>query len=230
MPFNDPAFLQRVTWMLNLFENDSGLKETDYYTVYRYADGRAINGRKRRQITLGRGFTEDGGSLRKVVDRYVAKGGASEVLRTKGKQIGQGVLVEDRAFLQALTRAADEPAMRAAQDEVFREVYLTPALRWAESQGFHFPLSAAVAVDSFLHSGQMTPRLVQSFSEPPPARGGREQVWMRAYLEARLAWFTRATGALHTCVFRPRFFLAQIRAGNWAFASPLEIPEKGVVC
>ena len=76
---DDADFIQRVSWMLNLFENDNGKKETDYRTVYRYHDG---NG-KRRQVTLGRGFTEDGGNLRKVVDAYLANGGMSDVLRAK---------------------------------------------------------------------------------------------------------------------------------------------------
>jgi chitosanase len=224
------ALLQRITWMLNLFENDSGRKETDYRTIYRYRDGRKVDGVARRQITLGRGFTEDGGSLRQVVDLYLAKGGKSALLREKAPQLGRGMLVGDTAFLQALSTAADEPPMRAAQDEIFQRVYLDPALHWAEREGFQQPLSSAITADSFLHSGRMTPSLVRSFSEPTPAHGGREAVWMRAYTQARLDWFQRASGPLHTCIFRPRFFLAQITAGNWSFAGPLEIPGKGSIC
>ena len=51
--------------------------ETDHpdgkpYAVYVYADGK--NGRK--QVTLGVGFTEDGGNLEKVLNSYIAKKGA----------------------------------------------------------------------------------------------------------------------------------------------------------
>jgi len=45
---------------------------------------------------------------------------------------------------------------------------------------------------------------------------------------------------LHTCVFRPKFFLHEIAefqhewklrpAGRWDFTGPLNIPEKGRIC
>lgn len=218
---------QKLMWMLNLFENDSGKKENDYRTVYRYADG---NG-GRRQLTLGRGFTEDGGALKKVVDRYMQKGGTNTVILSKRLSIGKGNLVNDSAFIKALAGEWQNPAMRDAQDEVFVEVYLRPAIEYANKQGFTLPLSIAVCVDSFLHSGRMTPALVNSFPERSPARGGDERAWIRAYCNSRLNWFTNTSRAiLRTCKFRPRFFLAQIRADNWDFNCPLVIPEKGRIC
>lgn len=218
---------QRLMWMLNLFENDSGKKENDYRTVYRYADG---NG-GRRQITLGRGFTEDGGALRKVITAYQVNGGKNEQLLSKESKIGKGTLVNDSAFIKALSGEWQNPAMQEAQDQVFVTVYLRPAVTYADKQGFTLPLSIAVCVDSFLHSGRMTPALVASFSERPPARGGDEKAWIRAYCNARLAWFTNTSRAiLRTCKFRPRFFLTQIKANNWSFDCPLVIPEKGTIC
>ncbi len=218
---------QKLMWMLNLFENDSGSKENDYRTIYRYKDGK----NKRRQITLGRGFTEDGGSLKLVIERYFELGGANSTLRSKLSKVGTGVLVKDAEFVKALSGEHEHPAMRQAQDEVFVEVYLRPAIKYANKQGFTKSLSFAVCVDSFLHSGKMTPRLVESFPERPPSRGGNEHKWIRDYSLARLAWFTN-TGRedLRTCKFRPRFFLAQIKAGNWNFDCPLVIPEKGKIC
>jgi len=218
---------QKLMWMLNLFENDSGKKENDYRTVYRYADGN----RGRRQITLGRGFTEDGGALKKVVAAYRANGGKNEQLLTKEAKIGNGTLVYDSAFIKALSGEWQNPAMQAAQDQVFVDVYLRPAVTYAAKQGFTFPLSIAVCVDSFLHSGRMTHALVASFPERPPVRGGDEKAWIRAYCKARLAWFTNTSRAiLRTCKFRPSFFLDQIKSGNWNLECPLNIPEKGRIC
>lgn len=233
----DPGFLQRVAWFLNLAENDSGKKETDYAAVYRYFDGH----QQRRQVTLGRGFTEDGGNLRKVVDAYLADGGQSTVLRDRVGQIGKGTLVGDRAFIQALQAAGQEPAMRAAQDAVFQAAYLDPALRWAAAAGLREPTSVAVVIDSFLHSGRMPGWLMDRFTERTPANGGTEKRWVFAYLVERWKWFRRARGPLHTCVFRPKFFLSLVAnytgggwslnaQGNWGFAAPLNLPEKGPLC
>ena len=226
MSLNYPDFVRKVTRFLNLCENDSGSPDTDYRTIYRYKDGND----KRRQITLGRGFTEDGGSLRKVVARYVQKGGKSKVLANNLEKIGKGVLVTNTEFITALRDASAEQEMKDAQDEIFREVYLDPAVDWATRQGFTEPTSIAVVVDSYLHSGQMTPKLVQSFAEHTPKNGGSEHKWMQSYCEARLAWFTRVTTILHTCMFRPRFFLGLMNAGNWSFDCPLKVPEKGSIC
>ncbi len=222
----DATFIQHVSWMLNLFENDNGSKFTDYKSVYRYNDG---NG-QRKQITLGRGFTEDGGNLRKVVDLYVSKGGKSSILKDNAAKIGKGVLVGNTEFIKALRDASAEEVMQSAQDTIFTAVYLQPALDWAHVNGFDTLLSNAVVVDSFLHSGAMTSWLVKAVTEQRPSKGGNEKVWIKQYCEGRQAWFKRSSGPLGTCVFRPKFFLAQMSAGNWDFKCPLNIPEKGTIC
>ncbi len=129
-------FLSRVIRMLNVFENDSGSPDTDYSTIYIYYDGKG--GRK--QITLGRGFTDDGGSLKKVIERYISKQGAqSELFKTKLNRFGTGTLVNDKEFITALKSAALEKQMQDAQDEVFHEVYIQPALTWAATHKFDLP-------------------------------------------------------------------------------------------
>ncbi len=222
----DDALRDKICRFLNLAENDNGKAETDYATVYTYRDG---NG-GRRQVTLGRGFTEDGGALKKVVTAYLANGGKSGVIEQAANQIGHGTLAVDAGFKKALSAAANEAAMQQAQDSVFDAVYLAPAFAWAESRGFQLPLSMAIAADSFLHSGKMSQHLVNSFEERPPVSGGDERAWMKAYTEARLAWFVRSTGLLKTCQFRPDFFLEQMRADNWAFQCPLNVKTKGSIC
>lgn len=223
----DASHLRIFRRFLNLAENDSGSPETDYGAVYVYRDGK----NKRRQVTLGRGFTDDGGNLRKVVEGYIARGGSrSAFFRSRLDRFGKGLLADDREFIAALKAAASEPAMQAAQDEVFNDVYLNPALAWAEKHGFREPLSVAVIVDSYLHSGSMLKWLMNEFPEKKPAAGGRERVWIESYCTRRLAWFKRATGALHTCQFRPRFFLTEIARGNWDLKCPLVVPGKGTIC
>lgn len=222
----DPTFIQHVSWMLNLFENDNGSKFNDYKTIYRYNDGN----NKRRQLTLGRGFTEDGGNLRKVVDLYVTKGGKSEILKTNASKLGKGLLVNNTEFIKALRDASAEEVMQQAQDETFQQVYLQPALDWAHVNGFNTPLSNAVIVDSYLHSGAMTSWLVKAVTEQRPSKGGLEKVWIKQYCEGRLGWFNRASGPLSTCKFRPKFFLSQMSNSNWDFNCPLAIPEKGTIC
>jgi len=218
--------IRLFTRMLCLFENDSGSPEMDYRSVYRYKDGN--NGR--RQVTLGVGMTEDGGNLGKVLDAYFAEGGSVSELKGKRSKVGRGTLANDQAFCVALSKAGATTAMQRAQDKVFREEYLNPAIEWAEREGFTLPLSYAVAVDSFLHSGQMSRHLRARFSEPTPRNGGSEQAWMRSYCIQRMAWFERSAGALGTCVFRPKFFLEQMAANNWGFTCPLRIEEKGKIC
>lgn len=212
------ALVRLYQRMLNAFENDSGSPETDYASIYIYHDG---NG-QRRQVTLARGFTDDGGSLKKVVERYISKGGAkSELFRSKLDKFGRGTLVDNKDFINALKGVASEPAMRQAQDEIFEEVYLQPALSWAETHQFVLPLSVGVIVDSYLHSGGMPDWLMKKFPESKPDKGGDEKAWIQAYLRERLAWFERVTGALHNTTYRPNFFIREISKGNWDFKCPL---------
>lgn len=208
----------KISRMLNVFENDSGSPETDYKSIYIYHDGN----NKRRQVTLARGFTDDGGNLKKVVQRYIALGGKlSKVFQSRLDKFATGVLVNDQEFIKALSDAAAEPVMRQAQDEVFISAYLAPAFRWAATNRFVLPLSQAVICDSFLHSGTVPEWLTLRFSERKPSSGGNERQWIIAYLGERLAWFQRVTGALHNAQYRPKFFLKEIERGNWNFNSPL---------
>lgn len=214
----DSSLIRIFSRILNAFENDSGSPETDYASIYVYHDGN----NKRRQITLARGFTEDGGNLRKVIERYIAKGGLkSKYFLSTLNKIATGTLADDKAFIKALKDASAETVMHESQDEIFEEEYMRPALNWAISNGFNFPLSVGVIVDSFLHSGSMPGWLMKKFSEKKPAQGGDEKLWITSYLQERLAWFERVTGALHNTTYRPKFFLSEIAKGNWSLSCPL---------
>jgi len=216
-----------ISRFLNLCENDSGSPETEYNKIYIYKDG---NG-GRKQLTLSRGFTCDGGNLKKVVVRYIQKGGIlSDMFKKRLDKFGKGILISDTEFIKGLVSAGTEQAMKDAQDEIFNEVYLGPAIKWADINRFKENLSIAVIADSYLHSGQMTPFLMQKFSEKKPGSGGDEKIWIKSYLEQRLAWFERVSGPLHTCMFRPQFFLNEIEKDNWELSCPLTVKEKGKIC
>src|SRR6266576_6590112 len=99
----DNEHIRLTQRVLNAFENDSGSPETDYKSIYLYHDG---NG-DRRQVTLARGFTDDGGNLKRVVDRYISKRGAlSDYFKTKLGDFGRGRLDDDSEFIRKLKEAS----------------------------------------------------------------------------------------------------------------------------
>lgn len=205
--------------ILNAFENDSGSPETDYKTIYMYHDG---NG-DRRQVTLARGFTDDGGNLKRVIVRYIAKfGRLSDYFKTKLNDFGKGKLDDDNEFIKKLKEASSEQVMHEAQDEIFTEAYMQPALTWAEGHGFKENLSQAVIVDSYLHSGSVPEFLMKRFSEKKPSMGGDEKVWIKEYLDTRREWLAgHSKKILRTTVYRPDFFLTQMKRNNWNLDCPL---------
>lgn len=223
----DPNEFNIYSRFLNLCENNSGSPETEYDVIYLYKDGN----NKRKQVTLARGFTQDGGNLWKVIQRYIDKGGLlSKFFSGYKSKMKNADLWADKTFLSNLVKAGQEKVMKQAQDEIFEEVYLFPALKWADKNGFKTVLSKCVIIDSYLHSGQMTPFLIKKFSEKTPTYGGNEKKWITSYLSERLLWFKRSTGLLKTCVFRPHFFLEEIKKNNWSLNCPLTVKGKGKIC
>lgn len=214
-----PEFLRLASRMLNAFENDSASPETDYASIYLYHDGPG----QRQQVTLGRGFTQFGGSLGMVLRRYITKGGQYSVnfqnaLDTKFQSTA---LALDAGFLGLLRASATDPTMRDAQDEIFNEVYISPALLWASDRGFVLPLSNALIIDSYLHSGGMLDFLMKRFPEKKPVAGGDERAWDQAYVRVRRAWLASKGKPLSNTLYRMDFFLAQFTRDNWNFDPPM---------
>jgi chitosanase len=204
--------------ILNCFENDSGSPETDYSSIYIYHDGKD----DRRQVTLARGFTDDGGNLKKVVERYISKGGNyADTFRSRLNKFGQGQLVNDEVFKSTLIKASkEEKVMRDAQDEIFDECYMQPALDWADKNGFKLPLSFGVIFDSYLHSGGILKKLRQRFNEKVPSESGDEKNWISQYLDTRQKWLA-SIPKLSGTVYRTKFFLDNIKIKNWKLNCPL---------
>lgn len=209
---NQRSLIERI---INTIE--TGRPQGDYGAISIYADGP----HNIRQITYGRAQTTEYGNLRQLVQRYVAAGGRYRAaLAPYAPQIGSVALTDDPALRRLLRDAGrNDPEMGRIQDQFFQQVYFDPAMRWADDNGFVRALSALVIYDSYIHSGQILWLLRQKFPESPPAAGGQEQDWIRAYVTARHGWLsTHPRPAVRKSAYRTAAYLEQIAADNWDLA------------
>jgi chitosanase len=213
VPF-DFGLINFIRRILSVAETDE--PQWDPSAVYRYNDGP----NRSPQWTLSIGFTEMGGNLKVVIERYIELGGTKAVqfapyLAVMGKKH-----ITDPEFKSLLQAAGKEPAMAQAQDEIFDEKYLGPAFAWAKKHGFTKPLSFLVIADSFLHSGSMLPWLMERFPEKKPVDGGTEEAWIKAYLRERREWLaTHSSTILRATVYRADCYLSELARGNWSLAA-----------
>lgn len=206
------SVIERV---INCFE--TGKPDGDYGCVSVYADGP----HNIRQITYGRSQTTEYGNLRRLVQEYVDSAGAfSGALRPYAEQVGSVPLVEDPNFKMLLRRAGrEDPVMKRVQDSFFDEAYFKPAIAWARKNEFVLPLSALVIYDSFIHSGSILWIIRQRFSENPPALGGDEKAWTRAYVVERQKWLSgHSRPAVRASAYRSKDLKRQMDKGNWDLA------------
>jgi chitosanase len=210
------SFIRRI-----LSTAETGKPEWNPSSVYVYKDDNRYKP-PRQQITLSIGFTEGGGNLKKVLERYTEKGGVlTEDFAPYLATMGRGTtLASDVRFKNLLREAGTEHAMKQAQEECFDELYLEPAFRWAFEYGFVLPLSYLVITDSFLHSGSMLPFLMDRFPEKKPVAGGDEKDWINQYLNARKNWLeNHSNKILQNTVYRVNCYLIELAKGNWGLSS-----------
>jgi chitosanase len=212
-----------VVRIVNVFE--TGRPEGDYGAVSIYDDGPG----RVPQVTYGRSQTTEYGQLRELLETYVASGGRlSAEMRPYLDRLGTGVLHKNRRFKELLAEAGTDPVMVRTQDSFFDEKYFRPAWAFAAENGFALPLSFLVIYDSCIHSGRVPSFLRARFPEVPPARGGAETAWTRAYVDAREAWLAgHANPILQRTVYRTACFTAQMDAGNWDL-SQVPVAANGV--
>lgn len=209
VPF-DPELIAFIRRVLSVAETDK--PEWNPSQVHKFNDGPG----KTPQWTLSVGFTEMGGNLKPVIERYIELNGKLTVqfapyLAVMGKKH-----ITDPAFKTLLQEAGKEPAMAQAQTELFEEKYLGPAFEWAKKHEFSQPLSFLVIADSFLHSGSMLDLLMAKFPEKKPANGGDEAAWIKAYLKARREWLAgHSNTILRGTVYRTDCYLGEIARDNW---------------
>jgi chitosanase len=211
---SDIDFIRRV-----LSVAECGTEEFKYSDVYIYADDSRFSP-ARRQITYSIGFTEGGGNLKKVLEAYIAAGGAfARDLQTFIPGLGdksRRSLAGNQAFIALLKVAGKEPTMREVQHQQFDRMYLRPAITWGESYKFTLNLSFLVIADSYLHSGSMLGFLMARFPEKKPVDGGDEKEWINAYLQIRHDWLrTHSNKILNKTTYRADCYLREAAKGNW---------------
>lgn len=194
-------------------------------------------------------FTHRSGSLREVVERYLASGAvagrnvlaAAMPLLSSTSASAINRLASDAAFKRALRTAASTPEMRAAQTAVAFDRYLRPALDICAARGFVLPLSLAVVYDSVTHgsweriaarTGGGAPKAspttpsapLKAGAATPPQAGGElsEKAWITEYVRRRHLWLTHYP-RLRATNYRTRFFLGQIAVGNWELRLPVNV-------
>jgi chitosanase len=214
MKATDLDFIRRI-----LSVAETGRAEWDPSAVYIYSDDNRFSP-PRRQITLSIGFTEGGGNLKKVLERYCTEGGAqASGLKVFLLGLGDktcGTLAGNQSFIGLLKAAGKEALMQAIQRVEFDRIYLAPAIKWGETYGFTLPLSFLVIADSFLHSGSMLPFLMAKFPEKKPVDSGNEKKWITDYLSARHAWLKNHSNTiLNKTVYRADCYMREAAKGNW---------------
>jgi chitosanase len=193
---------------------ETGKPAGDYAAISIYADGP----HDIKQITYGRAQTTEYGNLRKLVEMYVqANGSFSLALKPYAEKVGSLPLTDNAEFKALLRNAGkNDPVMRNIQDQFFDKVYFTPAMKWADDNGFTKPLSALVIYDSFIHSGSILWLLRQKFAENPPVLGGNENTWISEYIRVRSEWLaSHHRAAVRASVYRTKAYKAQIVKNNW---------------
>ena len=141
-------------------------------------------------------------------------------------------LIKDNELKSLLELAAQDPAMRRAQDAYFYSQYLKPALKQVKAVGFKNALSWAVAFDSAIHSG---PGWWDSHKDDvdkivgAPASAANETAWIQAYIKYRHEWLLdmaeknpKKYGILKDTVYRPNTFKALAEANNWNLSLPVQ--------
>ena len=209
---------------------ETGTPSGNYSLVTVLADGKG----GRRQVTLGIQFDEASGDLGRVLDLYIKRDGryAQELSRYR-RLVNTGdntstVLARNDAFKSLLKAAGNDPVMQSAQDTIFAAETWDPAQRWFTDNGFTLPLFMLVISDSFLQSSSMLQFLRNRFREGPPAKGGREKVFITDYTYVRNNWLSgHPNRAIHNSAYRTRCYLAQINSENWNLDS-LPIVMNGV--
>lgn len=224
VPFN-PAFVSFIREVLTIAEQ--GTRTIPYSKVEVMADGPG----GKNQITLSIGFTEFGGNLKKVIQRYCDQGGL-----LFGKfapyltKLGVTPLAADNTFKQLLRDAGKEEVMQQVQEDSFEEFYLSPAFRFCKVNKMELPLSFLVVCDSYLHSGSVPDFLRKRFPAALPAKDMEaEKQWVREYTTTRHDWLaTHNNRLLRNTIYRTSYYKAVIKDEDWQLERAHLVAMNGV--
>jgi len=235
---------RRIVWsILSVFE--TGRPEGDYSAVAVLRDGAGFSYGKHQAI-------DRSDTLDAIVLRYLDLGGGryGEDLRPFLDYLSEDASTrldperlaswptEARELMILLQKAGDDPVMRRAQDEIFSEMYWDPCRKKCLAMGLVLPLSWAATYDTTIQSGPTgIDNIRKRFAQSPPASGGDERAWTRAYLEARQLWISRFHNPEHpernatvqSTTYRTESLLDLCDAGNWELATPVQISRPRAV-
>lgn len=211
-----------------VFETGKVTSSASYSTCTILKDGAGISYGKHQS-------TDRADSLDQIVLRYLdAKGQYADEIKpylslltsdATSKVDPSNPPANVKALMDLLKKAGQDPVMQKAQDAVFDDGYWNPAVSQAESMGLVLPLSYAIVYDTCIHSGPGgVAKIRKLFNEVPPARGGDEKAWAKAYVMARREWLASSSNTLvQKTVYRMDAFLALMRDGNWDLVTPFKV-------
>jgi len=233
-----PAQKQRAQALNTIFEN--GVLKVDYGYAQNLGDGRGI--------TFGRaGFCTGTGDGLLVVKEYTA----AEPNNILAKYLPALQAIENKrgnslsadvtglnGFIQAVAKAAKDPAFRKAQDDVNDLLYYDPSQVVASALGIEHALTKGQLMDSWINHGSYpvgdpsypdsANALIDFTNElmgGSPADGVNEEDWLRAYLDRR--WYVLASNdkTWAESVGRVRVYQGLVNAGAWELDKPIELKQ-----
>jgi chitosanase len=220
-----PDNKKRIQSVLSIIE--TGSPDGNYGDVTIYADGKiGSDGKPTKQITYGAHQTTEQSHLKTLLESYVkAKGSFAAAMTPYLARIGVEPLWQETAFVKMLEEAGKtDPIMKQVQDAFFDTTYYQKALDWFEDNGFELPLSLLVIYDSFIHSGKIREDIRNQFAESVPAKGGKEKIWIKKYVDARHEWLsTRENPILRKTNYRTEGYKLQIALENWSLAEKVKM-------
>ena len=217
-----------IDCVLSIFETGRVPSPQSYQTCAILPDGAGISYGKHQS-------TDRGGSLDKIVDLYIQKGGkqAEELKQFVPKlALNETAKVDPRnipswaKYLMGVLKVAGaDPVMQQCQDAVFDADYWTPAMGHAASIGLKTALGHLVIYDTCIHSGPGGVAVIRArFPEASPANGGDEKAWVQAYVNARRAWLAgNKNPIVQGTVYRMDAFNVMIKEGNWDLNTPMVV-------
>lgn len=214
--------------VLSIFETGRVPTPQSYQTCTILADGAGISYGKHQA-------TDRAGSLDKIVDLYIQKGGQhAEELKQYVPRLSanESAKVDPRKppawakyLVGVLSECGKDPIMQQAQDEVFDAGYWVPAVGHTSSLGIKTALGHLVIYDTCIHSGPGGIANIRSrFPEASPSKGGDEKAWVSAYITARRSWLaSSANPIVQKTVYRMDALADLVKAGKWDLEVPLVV-------
>lgn len=217
-----------IDCVLSIFETGRVPTPAAYATCAILPDGAGISYGKHQS-------TDRGGTLDKIVDLYIQKGGkqAAELkqfvpklaLNESAKVDPKNIPSWAKYLMGVLKTAGADPIMQECQDVVFDADYWVPAVGHTSALGIQSALGHLVVYDTCIHSGPGGVAIIRArFPELPPAKGGDEKAWVQAYVNARRGWLAgNKNPIVQRTVYRMDAFNEMIKAGNWDLATPMTV-------